>query len=353
VLLATASLAARRDALASCSVLDEVPRPGGRETELLADAADGRLTAFSLPEAALIAEGIRSPARLRLLTAKFDAWEKELRSRAPQALPAHARAAAVFKFMHQRVLTGRYEAGCNELSRTIRYGDFNCVTATIVYLDLTRRCGLSLVGIGVPGHVRARLKGPESLDIETTCPVWFPPSCGARESLCPDSQSPAKAHAPAPGRILSDCALVAKIYYNRGSRLLDEGRFADSIAATRAALTLDVADETARKNLLAAYNNWALSLCEKRNYAEAAALVIFARAEDPEFAPLASNDLHIHQQWVLHLCESGRFAEALSVLENGYRRLPEAELFDEGRDAVRRWWAESVSTVHTSDVEMD
>jgi tetratricopeptide (TPR) repeat protein len=146
---------------------------------------------------------------------------------------------------------------------------------------------------------------------------------------------------------------VAKIYYNRGTRLLDDDRFAQSVATTKKSLLLDATDTAARNNLCAAYNNWALALCDEGNYADAAAMVVYARGIGPDFTPLASNDLHIHQQWVLHLCESDRFADALAVLERGHRRRPDAELFDQGRDAVRRWWAQSLGTMHASSVEMD
>jgi tetratricopeptide (TPR) repeat protein len=175
-------------------------------------------------------------------------------------------------------------------------------------------------------------------------------STKAREELAPTNTRESAENA---SRKISDAALVAKVYYNRGVVLLDQQRFARAVAVTQAALSLDPADERARKNLLAAYNNWALSLCQRGDFADAAHMVIHALEIGPDFAPLVSNDLHIHQQWVLHLCDNGQFAEALTVLQRGYRRRPDAELFDRGRDTVRRWWAESLETVLTSHDEMD
>jgi tetratricopeptide (TPR) repeat protein len=321
---------------------------------MLADGADGRFEQFSLMEAALMAEGVACQKQARQLASQFAQWETELKIRTARITDTRRRAAVVHDFVHRRILTGKYEIGCNQLSRTIQHGDFNCVTATLVSLALGRSCELPLTAVHVPGHVRARLPGTEPLDIETTCPHWLP------QKLPPATRSttgPSRPQTPDcpknEGRELSDAALVAKIYYNRGIALLNEQHYAHAVAVTRAALALDPADEPTRKNLLAVYNNWALSLCRQGDYAAAADLAVYALGIGSDFPPLVSNDLHIHQQWVLHLCDAGRFAEALAVLEKGHQRRPDAELFDRGRGTVRRWWAESSETIPVMNPEID
>ena len=47
--------------------------------------------------------------------------------------------------------------------------------------------------------------------------------------------------------------------YNRGLDDLEAGRYAEALAANRAALELDPHNATARANLLATVNNWSLA----------------------------------------------------------------------------------------------
>jgi tetratricopeptide (TPR) repeat protein len=289
-----------------------------------------------LVEAALLAEGIQNHEQRQRLQQTFSAWQREVLDAAGQVRAPDRRAALVLQWMHERILCGRYDASCDKMTRLIRDGDYNCLTATIAYLELGRYCDLPLIAAELPGHVRVRLTGPSGRVIETT---------GAAGAACGKPGQP--------GRPLSDAALVAKIHYNRGVRLFGEARFPEAIAATKSALQLDPSDAAARSNLLAAYNNWALALCRKSEFEQAAAVVTHARQIDPSYAPLASNELHVHQQWVLRLCEAGRFADALAVLESGFDRRPDAPLFTEGRHAVRRWWLESLGTVNTATLEMD
>ncbi len=321
--------------------------------ELIADAADGSWDGFTLLEAALAAEGLPPCRDRQRLTQDFGVWKRELQRRVAPLPDPQRRAVAVLDLLHQRILTGRYVAGCHRMSRTIRQGDFNCITATIAYLELARSIDLPVTAIQAPGHVHVRLEIDAELDIESTCPTWKRPALPAAAKAEVASRAAPVPSAVPPGRILSDVALVGKVYYNRGIELLEKGRFPESVAATRTALRLDPDDAAAANNLLAAYNNWALDLCERHRYADAAALIVFAHHINPAYPPLAANDLHVHQKWVLDLCERGQFAEALNVLERGYRRRPEAELFDEGRSAVRRWWAESADTLPASTLEID
>ena len=83
--------------------------------------------------------------------------------------------------------------------------------------------------------------------------------------------------------------LVATIYYNRGVDLLAEERFADAAAANLKAVRLDPQNATAKGNLLATINNWAIDLATSGNYEKAAALWQLGLATDPRYDAFRTN----------------------------------------------------------------
>lgn len=337
------------------------PRPAG--PRLLGDAADGRLDEFSLWQAALVAGGSESAERQQA-AARFQGLQAELQailkaerrsaagdrrpsvrrgrwiqptSRAPQAperaapmisppVPATPTAIAerIFRFMHRRVLTGDYQTGQNDLARTLRTGDYNCVTATILFNCLCRNSGLKSQAIAAPAHVFSRVIADTRLDVETTCARWF-------ES--PDRQRPAR-----PGRRLSDVQLIAKIFYNRGVQLLQEDEFARALSLFETSIALDADDQTARTNRLATLNNWALAESNAGRFEQAVRLLQRGAALDSRYVPIQANDLHVHQRWAQSLCEQKRYREAFALLEARRRERPSPPLYQNGPEIVYQQW---------------
>ncbi len=91
--------------------------------------------------------------------------------------------------------------------------------------------------------------------------------------------------------------LVATIYYNRGVDLLAEERFADAAAANLKAVRLDPQNATAKGNLLATINNWAIDLATSGNYEKAAALWQLGLATDPRYDAFRTNYGQLLRQW--------------------------------------------------------
>lgn len=303
------------------------------EQVLIDDASDGDLEDHSLLKASLIAAGYTNPSELSLLQLQFNQLasridEEEAHVEANAALETQTtRAKHLLKEMHRVVLTGNYEASCSDLRKTILSGQYNCVTATIVYQILSRRHDINSHAVAVPAHVFCQLDQPE-IDVQTTCATWLKPGKG-REN----------ADETLGRRVLSDVELVAKIYYNRGVLRLHEGNFAEAIRVLRLSLLLDRNDSIANSNLLAAINNWSLAEANDGRYSSASELLSIGRSLNADYAPLAANDLHIHQRWVQSLCRDGRYRFAMVVLDEGMRRRPAAKLFDDGRYVVLRMWA--------------
>jgi tetratricopeptide (TPR) repeat protein len=270
------------------------------EQRLFADAADGRLHDFSLLEAALVASGVDDPASLAHYRRQVDRWVESLRRSGAVRGTPRQQARAIFEFLHRNVLTGGYSLPCTDLRQTIDRGRFNCVSASVLFECLAAEFGLKVCPLESPGHVMCRLdEGEGTLDIETTCPRWF--------QLLDHPPKPAATHASESRkdsgrtREISDVELVAMIYYNRGVDLLGEKRFAEAAASNAKALRLAPSNATARGNLLATLNNWAIELGSTAHYAEAAELLRLGLAIEPGYEAFRLNTTHLHRQWAQQL----------------------------------------------------
>jgi tetratricopeptide (TPR) repeat protein len=319
------------------------------EARLLADAADGRLDEVSFLDAVLIANGIRARSLSDELRQRFQGYVERLRSELAEIREPRQRCEAIHQWLHRHVLIGRYQADCTQISRALRHGDYNCVSATLLFQLLCQACEVPTVAVATPTHVYARLVlGPARMDVQTTCPDWFRMSSDQRRRFPQTSERFAVSPERAGGnrsswgkgdiREISDIQLLAKVYYNRGVRHLDARRFGAAEHEFRTSLLLDAEDRSAQENLLATLNNWALQLAEQEDYAEAAAVLNRGFSECPDYAPFQANDLHIHQKWALLLCRRAHYGEALQILEAGQQRRPEVPLYRDGPHAVRRLW---------------
>ncbi len=312
------------------------------EQSLFADAADGRLDDHSLLAAALIAAGETDARVVARYEARLEALADELANSGKAAVEPMARARAVFEFMHRTILRGGYDLGASDPGEALDHGRFNCVTASVLFNSLCERFSLTARGLEVPGHAMSRLVLPErTLDVETTCPRWF--------ELKDDPKRQAEAVARTTGfrhttgasarREVSAAQLVATIYYNRGVDRLSEGRFEEALAANAKALRLDPNNATARGNLLATMNNWAIALGRQGRYAEAAALLRRGIALDPSYATFGANLVHVHHERSERLCREGRFEEAVDLLAGAAAEQPDSAYFRQALLGVFDRWA--------------
>jgi tetratricopeptide (TPR) repeat protein len=312
------------------------------DADMLADAADGRLDHFTLLEGALISGGAKHKSDLAAASRRLDSLWLEVGEPLIDRLSSHDRPRAIFSALHRLVLTGKYDAECTEVQRTLETGNYNCVTASVLYLELCRRHGLQGTAIAVPAHIYCRLLGKQDEDVQTTCKDWFEVRVGKATSPAIQALTRQIAtHAMRP-RELTDVQLLGKVYYNRGVSQLEVHDYAAAIALLKTSLLLDPSDQPARNNLLAAHNNWALALCDAGKYELAAEKLSLGRAVDADYGPLLTNDLYVHQKWVLHHCAQGRYSAAIELLDQGYERQPDAALFKAGRFAVYCMWSKAL-----------
>jgi tetratricopeptide (TPR) repeat protein len=313
---------------------------------LFADAADGRWDEHSLLGAALVASGVNDRELLLDYETQVAHLAAELEQSGKMAGPPRQQAQTLFEFMHGRILQGGYQLDSTSVALALDKGRFNCVSASVLFNCLAARFGLSASGLEIPGHAMSRLVFPDGqLDVETTCPGWFrlmdDPQKQAELVEKTIGMRPGEGNAPVAPREVSDVELVATIYYNRGVDLLAEKRFAEAVAANARALRLDPSSTTARGNLLATINNWAIDVDGAGRHAEAVELLRKGIALDPEYETFRVNYVHVHSRWIEELCRGERFQEALDLIARAMEDRVEEAHFAKARLDVSRRWARS------------
>ena len=312
------------------------------EQRLFADAADGRLDNFSMLDAALIASGVDNSDALQRYRERISAWAELLRQNNLKNESPRRQAEAILEFLHGKILHGRYNIECTDLRKALDEGNFNCVSATVLFNCLAGELGLASCALETPGHALSRVFLPEGpLDVETTCPRWFQ----LRHDPAKQAEALEKTIGRKPAndktkiREISPIQLTAMIYYNRGVDLLTEKRFADAAAVNSKALRLDPLNGTARGNFLATINNWAIELGNSGHFAQSLALLRQGLMFDPHYEAFALNFVHVHHQWSQQLCKEGRYPDAIELLNQAASEMPDRDYLQRAVWEVYRRWA--------------
>jgi len=317
------------------------------EERLFADASDGALDEHTLLAAALVAGGVTDPTKIEHYQKQIDARVAQLRRSGLVSGSPKQRARAVFEFMHGRLLCGGYRLEATDLTTVLETGRFNCVSASVLFCYLGERFGLDVRGLELPGHAMSRLHfGEGAVDVESTCPRWFRLAGDPRRRAELVERTTGfrydERRQGAGGREVSGVALVATIYYNRGVDLLAQKKFAEAVEANTKALGLDPSSATARGNLLATLNNWAIAEGEAGHFNEAVGLLRSGLALQADFRTFRANFIHVHRQWIEALCRRGEFEQSCAVLLAARRDLPDEPWFAETLQGVYRRWVSSL-----------
>jgi len=318
------------------------------EKRVLEDAADGKWDHFDLFRASLIIEGCDS--------AKITGYEKRL-DRIADLIQEKAQknpnikgnkeelTKLIFETLHAELLTGKYDIEATNPAIAFEKGDYNCVSATVLFNTLAQKSGLEVCGLEMSGHVLSRAKyGTNSADVETTCPTWFSlKSSKERQNVTQSRigggvavQNVAKPQVAGKvdqvdelvqisrkTREISDVQLVAAIYYNQGYDHWQANRLPEAVVATAKALLLDPENENAWGNLIGAINNIALGFSMKQKRHDiAAGLLDQIELIDPNFKDLKSNQYHIYSPWIKELVSARQIGDAKIVYDYAAERLP-------------------------------
>jgi tetratricopeptide (TPR) repeat protein len=254
-----------------------------RQAQLIADAGDGRLDQFTLLESALIAASPGEDSSPCL--GRFQQIVDELSCQLGDQDSEAQRAERIFEFLHKRVLVGRYQHDCFRIQTTLMMGDYNCLTATILFRCVGQYFGLPVITLAGPSHVLCRLEGPEPLNIEMTTPNGLK-SAGGRATAFSEPFE----------REISDVQMLSRIYYNRGIAQAMDERFFEAATSLETSVQLDRLFQPATNNLLAVYNNWALCLCDDQEFVSALAVIQQAKRLAPGHPSVQNNERWIRQR---------------------------------------------------------
>ena len=319
---------------------DDRANPHGLQAAMKAE-----LDRAGLLEASLIASGLDDPDQRRAWQKRWQQHTERIRHAMTEQSDAAEPGNVLLGLLHTTVLGGEYDAGCTEVHQSLKTGDFNCVTATVLFVCLCRENGLQVQVVSAPGHVYCRMATDPPVDVQTTAPNGYgaPPeaelvSLGHERFVTRFAGGNRQA-----SRVLSDAELLGKIYYNRGVSDLEQAAFASAADLLQTSVRLDAKDEMARENLLAGLNNWALAVSDEGDFQQATRLLRQGLDLDASHEPLLDNDLHVHSQWVAQLCRQHHYAAAIDVLDAAQQRRPDAVLFSQGQLTVYRLWLDHLT----------
>ncbi|GEM_PF-3397916 len=327
----------------------------GLEQRLLKDADDGRWDERSLLEAAAVAAGVRDAAALDWLRRRLETHVRDVSRRTAAETSPQKRLESIFRYLHREVLTGEYHLEATSPLEPLTRGRYNCVSATVWFCTLADRLGLPVEPLQSPTHAYCRVRiGGQTILVEATCAEWFDLQSPAREST-PDFEfasdpadwergplisGPQIAGEASPyresARPMTPVALVGTVYYNRGVEAVLQKEFSAAVADNVKAIYLDPGNRTARDNLLATLNNWAIAEAGDKNYPAASQRLRLAMRIDPGYGPLADNFAQLYSRWAMHLAQAEDASQAEAVIRQALRILPREKEFAKQRQFLEK-----------------
>jgi len=249
------------------------------EKALLSDARDFRLDKHRLMDASLIVSGAKTAPDRDRYRAKYDAFVEKLRSSGRMAVGGpRARAWAIFNAMHRDLLRA-YMTNISDMRQVFDRGEYNCVSASILFASLAGEFGLKVTAEDMAGHVLTRVDGgSESFMVETTIPEWFRMNPVQKKIALGDLATEHNFDARRP---VTPLGLVSLVAFNRGVHLMKKDLFREAIAANFVAAMLDPGSPEAVENLLCAYTKFAFHLAKQKRYDEALHAISKAQKIDP------------------------------------------------------------------------
>lgn len=205
------------------------------------------------------------------------------------AASGEERSQRVHEYLHAHVFK-RYALAADDVAGTIDRGEYNCVSAAILWSALAEQVGMAVAAVEVPGHVFCQVQTPQGMLLfEPTLPSWRPVQMTAK---VPDGDKTPKVVL----RVVNRWQLLALQHYNKALRLAEQGRYRDAVLANLVTLRYDPAHPDARQNLLASANDWAMALARSDRWTAACAILSLARLCSPRSPALAQNAAYMQRR---------------------------------------------------------
>ncbi len=179
-------------------------------------------------------------------------------------------------FIHSSALK-KYREGCTKLNETLLTGDYNCVTASVLYFALARSLAIDVYGQETSVHAFCSVViDGQKIDVETTNPYGFNP--GVKKVVEQNENSRKFAVIPkkyySARRQISDRAMATLTGKNVASDLNDKNDYKTAIPLEISrleflTLTNDSELKTAKNDLDTLTCNYALELSKKNKETQA------------------------------------------------------------------------------------
>lgn len=314
------------------------------ERHLVRDCEDQRLDDFTFFQAVLVAGGTsaREIAGYQQILEKHTRTVKTFGQESPDEFSALRR---VFGYLHQNILTGKYQIDATNPGVTLKTGRYNCVSAAILFKLLAEAAGYPTRIQQLPTHAFCRVETTfASIPVECTAPRWLDevarvpqfglakraPTIGSGDRSPEDDLGRLVSASRVSerdwrlyeqGRTMSETQIVGTIFYNRGVDALFSRQFDRALYDNIIALRLDPTNQSAKDNLLASLNNWAIALAEAQHFSQAAEKLYWALRCAPSAQPVQANLTRLFRQWKATLTGEGRLTEFRAEAEKGLREL--------------------------------
>jgi hypothetical protein len=234
--------------------------------------------------AALLAADITESQEIafceRTIAGLVEQWRDEFVANG--AIPSRKMASSLLEFLHRRVLTGKYHRVGWDVCHALKTGEFNCLTASLLYYELATRAGLEATPVQLPAHVAVMVSCADTrLFVETTLAngVQF--------------------EAPPKGRALSPTEFVGLVYFNRAVESLESGDLAGAIRWNLAARRLAPHSPEVSGNLTASINRAAWLATQRGDFREALRLLAQGSEWLPQQQSLRRNRDRVASRWIL------------------------------------------------------
>jgi len=227
------------------------------EEKIVRELGQKKSDTFSfLLDASLIASGI-APEGLDAYRQKYQGLSEKIRRDTPNiGLDAMGRAAKIFELMFKHGMSV-YKSEQTTLLEILNGGNFNCVSATLLYNLLALERGYETRVVVMPGHVYSQVRvGGDWIDAESTSPAGFNP-VRRRENTMPGRAFIEDQGANAKKSFIPTSQLVGLLYYNRGTLTHNQGEHSASASLLVRGLYIFPEHIESQENFLVIMIEWA------------------------------------------------------------------------------------------------
>lgn len=222
------------------------------------------------------------------LRSKVSDWKQGVRRDLNQQGPLAERATALHHWLHHNVLR-TYDASATDLTRLLNRGEYNCVSATLLYVVLARELQIPAATLCRGQHCRVGIRdGVQWLPLETTCAT-----CTGLSPLKPAIQPTLIGGDSQQERLLNEQGLVGLFWFNHAIDELKVKHHRAAVAANLVALSWDQQNADARTNLLASLNYLGLDAAKVGDFTVAMRWLMFASQVNPDDATTQHNRRYV------------------------------------------------------------